>query len=28
MGDMNEDQERGLEEFRRYIKDNNIVDHP
>ena len=28
MGDMSEDQERSLEEFRKYIKDNNVVDHP
>jgi hypothetical protein len=28
MGDMSEEQERGLEEFRKYIKDNNVVDHP
>lgn len=28
MGDMSEAQERALEEFRAYIKDNNVVDHP
>lgn len=28
MGDMNEDQERALEIFRSWIKDNNITDHP
>ena len=28
MGDMSEDQERALEAFRKYIKDNNITDHP
>jgi hypothetical protein len=28
MGDMSEDQDKGLEEFRKYIKDNNVTDHP
>lgn len=28
MGDMNEGQERALEEFKRYLKENNIADHP
>ena len=28
MGDMSEDQERSLEEFKKYIRDNNVVDHP
>jgi len=28
MGDMNEDQERALEEFKRYIHETKIVDHP
>ena len=28
MGDMSEDQERSLEQFKKYIKDNNITDHP
>ena len=28
MGDMSEDQEKALEQFRKYIKDNNITDHP
>ncbi len=28
MGDMSEDQERALEEFKKHIKDNNVVDHP
>jgi hypothetical protein len=28
MGDMSEEQERALEQFRKYIKDNNITDHP
>jgi hypothetical protein len=28
MNDMSEEQERALEEFRKYIKDNNVVDHP
>lgn len=28
MGDMSEEQERALEEFRKYIKENNITDHP
>ena len=28
MGDMSEDQEKALETFRKYIKDNNITDHP
>lgn len=25
---MSEDQERGLEEFRKYLKDNSLIDHP
>jgi CRAL/TRIO, N-terminal domain len=28
MGDMSEDQERALEQFKKYIKDNSITDHP
>lgn len=28
MGDMSEDQERALEQFKKYIKDNNITEHP
>jgi CRAL/TRIO, N-terminal domain len=28
MGDMSEEQEKQLEVFRKYIKDNNITDHP
>jgi len=28
MGDMSEDQEKALEQFRKYIKDNNITEHP
>lgn len=28
MGDMSEEQEKLLEEFKKYIKDNNVVDHP
>lgn len=28
MNDMSEEQERALEQFRKYIKDNNITDHP
>ncbi len=28
MGDMSEEQERALEQFKKYIKDNNITDHP
>jgi len=28
MGDMSEDQEKALEQFRKYIKDNSITDHP
>ena len=28
MGDMSEEQEKALEIFRKYIKDNNITDHP
>ena len=28
MGDMNEEQEKSLEEFRKYLKDNHVVDHP
>lgn len=28
MGDMSEGQEKALEEFRKWIKDNNVVDHP
>ena len=28
MGDMSEDQERSLEVFKKYNKDNNIADHP
>lgn len=25
---MSEEQEKSLEEFRKYLKDNNIADHP
>jgi len=28
MGDMSEDQERSLEQFRKYIKDKEITEHP
>jgi hypothetical protein len=28
MGDMSEDQERQLEVFKNYIKENNLTDHP
>jgi hypothetical protein len=28
MGDMSEEQEKQLEVFRKYIKDNNVTDHP
>jgi hypothetical protein len=28
MNDMSEVQERSLEEFKKYIKDNNLTDHP
>jgi hypothetical protein len=28
MGDMSEEQEKGLEEFRKYLKDNNLDGHP
>lgn len=28
MGDMSEEQERALEHFKKYIKDNNITEHP
>lgn len=28
MGDMSEEQERALEQFRKYIKENNVTDHP
>lgn len=28
MGDMSDDQEKALETFRKYIKDNNVTDHP
>jgi CRAL/TRIO, N-terminal domain len=28
MGDMSEEQENQLEVFRKYLKDNNVVDHP
>lgn len=28
MGDMSEEQEKALEQFKQYIKDNNITEHP
>lgn len=28
MGDMSEDQERGLEEFKKYLSENNLATHP
>ena len=28
MGDMSENQDKMLEEFRAYIKDNKLTDHP
>ena len=28
MGDMNEAQDKALEEFRAFIKENNLTDHP
>lgn len=28
MGDLSELQEKTLEEFKRYIKENNVIDHP
>jgi hypothetical protein len=28
MGDMNEEQERTLEEFKRYLAETGIADHP
>lgn len=28
MGDLGEDQEKALELFKKYVKDNSITDHP
>ena len=28
MGDLGEDQEKALELFKKYVKDNGITDHP
>jgi hypothetical protein len=28
IGDMSEEQQRQLEVFKKYIKDNNVTDHP
>jgi hypothetical protein len=28
MGDMSEDQDKGLDEFRKYLKDINLADNP